>query len=79
LSFSQALLKQLQKNIIGLKIICSGKWKKTRSGRKQKLCVKFGQIVSSKVSNTLLYDFNSQTTRFGVIGIKVWIAYKNQF
>jgi hypothetical protein len=25
LSFSQALLKQLQKNIIGLKIICSGK------------------------------------------------------
>jgi len=71
LNFSHILLKQFQKNIIGLKIICSGKWKKTRSGRKQKLTVKFGQIVNSKIANTLLYDYQSQTTKYGVIGIKI--------
>jgi ribosomal protein S3 len=65
----------VQNHILGFKIVCSGKWKKTRSGRKQKLTIKFGQIVNSSVSNVILYDYSVQKTRFGSCSIKVWISH----
>jgi hypothetical protein len=77
MAFSYQLLKRIQNSIIGLKIICSGKWKKTKSGRKQKLTVKFGRVVNPSMSNTILYDYSAQKTKFGVCGVKVWIAHKN--
>ena len=76
LAFSYQLLTRLQNNILGIKIVCSGKWKKTRSGRKQKLTIKFGRIVSPSISNMILYNFSAQKTKFGTTGIKVWVAIK---
>jgi ribosomal protein S3 len=66
-------------NIIGLKIICSGKWKKTRSGRKQKLCIRFGKIQRTKIVNTLFYHFLTQKTKYGSFGIKIWVAHKTVY
>ena len=77
--FSRQLLKRFQNNIIGLKIVCSGKWKKTKSGRKQRITVKFGRIVNPSISNIILYDFAAQKTKFGTCGVKVWISHKKQY
>lgn len=76
LAFCFTLLKRVKGSITGLKIVCSGKWKKTRSGRKQKLTIKFGQIINPSVATNILYDFSSQKTQFGACSIKVWIAHK---
>jgi hypothetical protein len=76
--FCRQLLKRIQNNIVGLKIVCSGKWKKTKSGRKQKITVKLGRIVSPSISNIILYDFAAQKTKFGVCGVKVWISHKKR-
>lgn len=70
------ILAHYQNTILGIKIICSGKWKKTRSGRKQKLVIKFGKIRNASISNVLLFDYAAQKTKFGVCGIKVWISHK---
>ena len=76
LTFSFKLLKHLQNTVNGLKIICSGKWKKTLSGRKQKLTIKFGKIRNSTTSNKILYYCSTQKTKYGSCGIKVWISHK---
>jgi len=70
------LLAKYKKNIVGIKIICSGKWKKTRSGRKQIFVYKKGQLRNSTISNVIFFDFITQKTKFGSCGIKVWIAQK---
>jgi len=77
LSFSYQLLKLIQNHIVGFKIICSGKWKKTPSGRKQKLTIKIGKIVNSSLSNIVLYSFGAQKTKFGVCCIKVWVVLRS--
>jgi ribosomal protein S3 len=61
---------------LGIKIICVGKWKKTNTGRKQKIYLKYGQIQSSNIANKILYHNISQTTKFGVCSIKIWVAHK---
>ena len=76
LKFIEIVLKNYNYDIIGLKIICSGRWKKTSTGRKQKLFLKFGQIKSSDISNKITYQNLSQVTRFGICSIKIWIAQK---
>jgi ribosomal protein S3 len=74
--FSYQLLRHLQHNLTGFKIMCSGKWKKTRSGRKQRLTIKFGRVRGSSLSNKILYHYSYQETRYGSCGIKVWVAHK---
>jgi ribosomal protein S3 len=69
--FCFQLLRLLQVHIVGFKIVCSGKWKKTRSGRKQRLTVKFGRIRKSSISNKILYSYSTQKTKYGACGIKV--------
>jgi ribosomal protein S3 len=76
LKLVEILLKNYNYKIIGLKIICLGRWKKTSTGRKQKLFLKFGQVKSSDISNKIIYQTISQTTKFGVCSIKIWIAQK---
>ena len=70
------LLKRVQNHIVGFKIVCSGKWKKTKSGRKQVYSLRFGKIRNTSISNVVLYDFLTQTTKFGSFGIKVWVSLK---
>ena len=62
-------------NVIGFKILCSGKWTKTSTGRKQNLYIKKGQIRASNISNKVFYYSTSQKTRHGICSIKIWITH----
>lgn len=75
LKFSYQILNRFKNNIVGLKIICSGKWKKTRSGRKQKLMLKFGRIRNPNISNVTSFHYAFQKTKYGLCGVKVWISH----
>lgn len=70
------LLSPFKNQLLGVKVICSGRWKKTGSGRKQKLCVKYGRVRNPNLSSVILFDYVTQKTKFGACGIKVWVANK---
>ena len=70
------LLKTLKYNVLGVKIICCGRWKKTNTGRTQKIYLKFGQIQSANTANKILFDSINQKTNYGAYSIKIWIAYQ---
>jgi hypothetical protein len=61
--------------IQGLRIVCSGRWSKTRSGRKQRLVYTRGSLKRLAVSALLDYGMSTVTTKFGACSIKVWILY----
>lgn len=63
-------------NILGIKIQCSGRWSKTRSGRKQKIVMVLGKTASESNKSLASSSFSAVSTRFGVTGIKVSIRYK---
>jgi hypothetical protein len=76
LKFLNFLLFEFKYDILGLKLIVSGKWKKTNSGRKQKLYLKFGQVQNSNITNKTLYHDVNQQTKYGVVSIKIWVLHK---
>lgn len=63
-------------DIVGIKLMISGKWKKTRSGRKQKLVLNFGKIERSSVVNALFFEQNHQKTKYGSCNVRIWISHK---
>lgn len=75
-NFVNYFLSEFGYDILGIKIICGGRWKKTGTGRKQKLYLKFGRIQSSNIANKILYHSINQKTKYGMCSIKVWIAHK---
>jgi hypothetical protein len=78
-NFLHYLLREFKYNLLGIKIICLGRWKKTNTGRKQKIYLKFGQIQSANIANTILYHEINQTTKYGVVSVKVWISHKKNY
>ena len=74
LKFVSLLLVNLNIKILGFKLIFSGKWKKTKTGRKQKLYLKYGRIQTSNITNKIWYYNDNLTTKHGVISIKLWLA-----
>jgi hypothetical protein len=66
----------LGSSIRGLRIVCSGRWTKTRSGRKQRLVYNKGSLKRLTFSALLDYGMSVVTTKFGVCSIKVWILYE---
>lgn len=72
------VLQKFKNDILGLKLTCSGKWKKTRSGRKQKFTVQFGLIKNSGISNVIFFDQLAHKTKFGSCNFKIWILLKKQ-
>ena len=70
------LLKINQTNISGLKVMFVGKWKKTKSGRKQRLILNLGKIGQSTISNPIFFHQTVQKTKFGSCNLKIWIAIK---
>jgi hypothetical protein len=62
--------------VSGIKITCSGKWKKTKSGRSQKFTVTIGRLYTQSVNSLTSYGFATSVTKFGCCGIKVWVNYK---
>jgi hypothetical protein len=61
----------LGSSIRGLRIVCSGRWSKTRSGRKQRLVYNRGSLKRLTFSALLDYGMATVTTKFGVCSIKV--------
>jgi ribosomal protein S3 len=61
---------------LGLKIICTGRWKKTNTGRKQNLYFKFGKTSTSNVANKIIYTIINQTTKYGKCSVKIWVSIK---
>ena len=69
-------LNRFKHNITGIKIVCSGKWKKTNSGRKQKFLIKFGQIRTNVTKTVIFTNELYNKTKFGFFAIKIWISHK---
>ena len=76
LELTNGIIKENKKNILGLKIICSGRWQKTRSGRKQNVIIRVGNLKTPTVSSLLYYHYLQTTTKQGACGIKVWVCFK---
>ena len=55
----------------GLRIVCAGRWSKTRSSRKQRLVINRGSLKRLTLSAFLDYGSSTVTTKFGVCSIKV--------
>jgi ribosomal protein S3 len=62
-------------NLSGLKITCSGKWRKTRSGRKETITCSHGRLLTQSMSSVGTFGFSMINTKFGACGVKVWISY----
>ena len=62
--------------ISGIKFICSGRWIKTKSSRKQKFIYSLGKLKNQTISAFLDYGFSFVTTKYGICSLKVWISYK---
>jgi hypothetical protein len=71
LSFINFFLLEFKHNLLGIKIICSGKWKKTRTGRKQKIFLKYGRIQTSNIANKIMFHGVSQKTKYGICSVKI--------
>ena len=70
-------LKIFKYDLLGIKILCFGKWKKTNTGRKQKIVLKFGQTRTSNIADKILYHSIAQKTKYGICSIKIWIIHKS--
>jgi len=57
--------------IQGLRVVCSGRWSKTRSSRKQRFVYSRGSLKRLTFSALLDYGMSTVTTKFGVCSIKV--------
>jgi hypothetical protein len=68
--------KQKLGTVSGIKIVCSGKWKKTKSGRSLKTVVSVGRLQSQSIRALTSYGFGTSVTKFGCCGLKVWLNYK---
>ncbi len=76
--FLNAKLKK-QNSICGLKLICSGRLKKTKSGRKQKLIIIIGrQLLTQNYSSCVDIGFYTGKTKFGKFSLKTTIVYANK-
>ena len=64
--------------INGIKLICSGRWKKSKTGRKQRFLCSIGKLRSQSYSTFIDYGFTNVNTKYGVSCIKIWISYKQR-
>jgi hypothetical protein len=57
--------------ISGIKVVCSGRWQKTRSSRKQRMTYLFGKLERQTFSKFIDYGFSYINTKYGVCSVKV--------
>jgi len=62
--------------VSSIKLICSGRWTKTKSSRKQKFIYSLGKLKNQTISAFLDYGFSFVITKYGTCSLKVWISYK---
>ena len=63
--------------INGIRISIAGKWKKTGSGRKQRLTINIGRLNIQTMNSFIDYDFQNVSTKFGCFSLKTLISYKS--
>ena len=56
---------------LGIKVLCSGRFKKSKSNRKQSLLYSIGILNTSKITSLLDFGFSKAISKHGVSGIKV--------
>lgn len=62
--------------INGIKLLCSGRWKKSKTGRKQKFICFIGKLKNQSYSTFIDYSFTNVNTKYGTCCIKIWISYR---
>lgn len=76
--FKKLTLKQgsslLKSSIIGIKIHCAGRLNGVDRARTAKMS--WGQLPLNKLTAEIDYAKSTAFTKFGTIGIKVWVAFK---
>jgi ribosomal protein S3 len=61
--------------ILGMKIVCKGRWSKTNTGRKQYLRIVTGSLSSTSLRAKLSYSSHTVTTRYGRCSVRVWLKH----
>lgn len=75
----QSFLKKENQNLIcGIKIVCAGRWKKTKSGRKQIFTFSRGKLSTQSFSSFIDVGFYNGQTKYGNFSLKISIAYANK-
>lgn len=69
---------QSRDSICGIKVICSGRWKKTKSGRKQTFTFSKGKLSTQSFSSFVDIGFYTGQTKYGKFSLKVYITYTNK-
>lgn len=62
--------------ISGIKILCSGRWSKTKSGRSQQFAFCLGKVGTQTFSSFSDFGSATATTKYGVCCVKVWITHR---
>ena len=63
--------------ISGVKIVCSGRWKKTKSGRKQVFVFSRGKLLAQSFSSFVDEASYTGKTKYGIFNLKISAAYNN--
>jgi hypothetical protein len=58
-------------HVKGAKIICDGKWTKTKTERKQHLKVAIGSVSSTTFKTPVAFSVSTDRSRFGAFSVKV--------
>ena len=74
-TFNSILSLNKQDNISGIKLICSGRWQKVRSNRKQRFIYRLGQFKTTKSMSYLDFGNALFHSKNGSTCIKIWILY----
>jgi hypothetical protein len=64
-------LRLTKNNLVGIRIICRGRWAKTKTGRTKKISLAIGSIHSKKINSVVYHGTASKTTRFGKFMVTV--------
>ena len=75
----QSSFKKKDQNLIcGIKIVCVGRWRKTKSGRKQIFTLSKGKLSTQSFSSFVDVGFYNGQTKYGKFSLKISVAYANK-
>nr|AKJ25863.1 ribosomal protein S3 [Geranium yeoi] len=66
----------MKKRVLGIRISCSGRLKGKPIA--STYCGKYGKTSGNVFNQKIDYAFSKVSTRYGILGVKVWISYTNK-
>jgi ribosomal protein S3 len=66
----------MKKRVLGIRISCSGRLKGKPIA--STYCGKYGKTSGNVFNQKIDYAFRKVSTRYGILGVKVWISYTNK-